>query len=145
MQVILLRDVAKTGKKGEVKNVSDGYARNFLFPQKWARPATDALARAVVQQAEKKKKNKESALSSLESAVRAFSETLVFTRGANGETLFGSVTAKDITQALAQKGIRITEKNVDLEHPLKQTGRFSVPLVLNGKKIRNISVEIRSR
>lgn len=143
MKVLLLQDVPKTGKRGEVKNVSDGYARNFLFPKKLAKPATDALAHAVERQVENKKKAKENALSSLESAIKNFSETLVFERGANGETLFGSVTAKDIAEALAKKGVRVTEKNIDLKHPLKQLGSVSVSVSVGGKKTGNIPVEIR--
>lgn len=141
MKVLLLQNVAKLGMKGEVKNVSDGYARNFLFPKKLAKPATSEMALHVAQTIKEKGEKKKQQISQLESSIRAFSEVLTFSRPAGGETLFGSISAKDISAELNVLGIPVTEKNVDLPHPIKHLGQHQVEIILNGKKVREISVE----
>lgn len=143
MKVLLLQDVPKLGRKSEVKNTSDGYARNFLFPKKLAIPATTRLAEQVSAQKAQEESQKKLHRSSLESSIRAFSEVLIFERPSTGNTLFGSVGVKDVVEALKTRGITLTEKNVDFTHPIKQLGKISVPIVLNGKKVGDIKVEIR--
>lgn len=142
MQVFLLQTVPKLGQKGEVKNVSDGYARNFLFPKKWAQPATESLIRTASEQKVKKQSSKTEALSVLQKSLTTLTEALVFKRPATGETLFGSVSAKDIAQTLSEKGIPVSEKNIDLSHPLKHLGKTIVSIVLSGKKVGQVVVEI---
>ncbi len=143
MQVLLIQNVAKLGLRGEVKNVADGYARNFLFPKKLAKPATDSLVDQVKKQKIQKNLQKEQNRSLLESSIAKFRETIVFSRPAMGNTLFGSVSAKDIVHELKAKGIEITEKNLDLPHPLKRTGTVVIPIVMDGKKKGEITVDVQ--
>ncbi len=142
MKVFLLQNVPKLGMKGEIKNVSDGYFRNFLSPKKMAQPATEALIKKVGEQKVKKQSSKTETFSLLQKSLATLVESIVFARPATGDTLFGSVSAKDIAEELTQKNITVTEKNIDLEHPIKHLGTVSVPISLSGKKAGQVKVEI---
>lgn len=144
MQVFLLQDVAKLGVRGEVKNVSDGYARNFLFPRKLARPATETLVMETRRQEAQKEFQKKQKANFLRSALATFHETLFFERSATGHVLFGSINAKEIAGALQEKGLDVSEKNIDLPHPLKNIGVTVVSIVYDGKKVNDIQVDIRA-
>jgi large subunit ribosomal protein L9 len=129
MEVILLQDVDKLGNKGEVANVAEGYARNYLFPRKLAERATPGRVAAV------RKIMEEKAAAVRREAERAdetrdlLSKT-VLTIGApvgSGERLFGSVTNQDVADAIwAARKIRIDKRNVDLEDPIKLVGTYMV-------------------
>lgn len=129
MEVILLQDVDKLGAKGELANVSDGYARNYLFPRKLAEKATPARIAAV------RKSMEEKAAAARREAERAgetrdlLSKTVLTIPAAvgTGERLFGSVTNQDIADAIwAARKIRIDKRNVDLEDPIKLVGTYMV-------------------
>lgn len=143
MQVLLIQNVTKLGLRGEIKNVSDGYARNFLFPKKMAKPATNSLIDQVKKYKIEQGLQKDRKRSILESSIAGFRETLVFMRPATGDTLFGSVSAKDIVYALKTKGVDITEKNIGMDHPLKHLGKISVPIIIDGGKRGEITVDVQ--
>lgn len=143
MKVLLTRDVAKVGKKGEVCIVSDGYARNFLFPKNLAKPATNQEISRVERSKTENRLAREKEYLSLKESLQKIEEPVFFEREANKGTLFGSVTAKDIIEELIKKGIRLTEKNIALEHPIKHIGKTTVTLLLNGEKVGNVIVEIQ--
>jgi large subunit ribosomal protein L9 len=142
MKIFLLQNVAKLGLRGEVKEVSDGYARNFLFPQNLAKPASEAMALHIAKTAKEKGEKKKQRASQVESAIREFSQILTFSRPAGGETLFGSVSAKDISAELSKLGLSVTEKNIDLPHPIKHLGQHQVGIVLNGKRVKEVAVRV---
>ena len=128
MKVILTKDVTKLGKSGEVKNVADGYATNFLIPQKLAVPAAGGAYRAwqhdIASREEKRQREREEA----EIASNRISSTTL-TMGVKvgeGGKLYGSITSKDIADALARRGIEIDRHKIELDEPLKSLGTYKV-------------------
>ena len=130
MKVILTRDVDKLGKSGEMKSVADGYATNFLLPNKLAVPASGGAYRAfqhdIASREEKRKKEREEAEIA---ATRIASTTLTMgVKVGDGGKLYGSITSKDIADALARRGIEIDRHKIDLEEPLKTLGTYKVAI-----------------
>ncbi|MGB9599178.1 MAG: 50S ribosomal protein L9 [Myxococcota bacterium] len=133
MKVILKSDVPKLGNAGDIITVKDGYARNFLIPKGLAERADLGSVRAVenlkkvlAQQMEKKKKE------ALKLRDRLLNISCTITRQAGeGEKIFGSVTTRDIEEALKVENIHIDRKNIMLEEPIRQLGIFEVPVKLH--------------
>ena len=130
MKVILTQDVASLGKSGELKDVADGYARNFLIPRKLAVPAAGGAYRAwqhdIANREEKRQKEREEAEIA---ATRIASTTLTMgVKVGEGGKLYGSITTKDIADALARRGIEIDRHKIDLEEPLKTLGTYKVAI-----------------
>ncbi|MBE6537631.1 MAG: 50S ribosomal protein L9 [Ruminococcaceae bacterium] len=133
MKVILLCDVKGQGKKDQIINVSDGYARNFLFPQKKAIPA-DAKATSELKSKEESKQYK---ISEERKAALALAEKIKNTvieikmeHGQDGR-LYGSVTAKDIAEKLKEAlGVEIDKRKIALKDPIKAYGNHSVDIKL---------------
>ena len=128
MKVILTADVTSIGKSGEMKNVADGYARNFLIPQNLAVPASGGAFRAwqhdIASREEKRRREREEAEIY---AQRISSTTLTMgVKVGEGGKLYGSITAKDIADALARRGINVDRHKVDLEEPLRSLGTYKV-------------------
>jgi large subunit ribosomal protein L9 len=128
MKVILLDDVAKLGRRGEVRDVSDGYARNFLIPKKLALSATAGnltnLDHIKKQQDDKAGRIKDDA-----EALRARIEGLAYEerRQASEEgKLFGSVTSQDIADFLGKNGVKLERRRISLDEPIKTLGETSV-------------------
>ncbi len=135
MKVILTKDVPKLGKSGEMKQVSDGYATNFLIPQSLAVPAAGGAYRAwqhdIASREDKRVRERADAEIA---ATRIGSTTLTMgVKVGEGGKLFGSITAKDIADALARRGIEVDRHKIDLEEPLKTLGTYKVAIkVLSG-------------
>jgi large subunit ribosomal protein L9 len=128
VKVILTKDVPKLGTSGEMKTVSDGYATNFLIPQQLAVPAAGGAYRAwqhdVLSREDKRKREREEAEIA---ATRIGSTTLTMgVKVGEGGKLYGSITTKDIADALARRGIEIDRHKIDLEEPLKSLGTYKV-------------------
>ena len=140
MEVILREDVDKLGNRGELVKVAAGYARNFLLPRRLAVAATEAN-RKIVEQERQAHLRKEAKLMSesedLAKLLTGISVTISQKAGENDQ-LFGSVTSKDIADALAAKNFTIDRKKIHLDEPIKQLGEFKVPLRLH----REVTVEI---
>lgn len=132
MKVILLEDVRGTGKAGDVANVSDGYARNMLIPRGLA---VEATAQNIKQLEKKKeamaKKFAEDKAAALELKKKLEEVTVeVRTKAGKDGKVFGSVTSKDIADALNQMGFDIDKKNIQLDSPIKATGMTDVNVKL---------------
>ena len=129
MKVILLQDVKGQGKKGEMINVSDGYARNFLFPRKLAMEATtDAINSKNIQDAAARRREAEerAAADALRKQLKEMPVRLQAKAGTGGR-LFGSITTKEISEALkAQYGVEIPKAKLVQEEPIKSFGTFEV-------------------
>ena len=130
MKVILTSDVASLGKSGEMKNVADGFARNFLIPQKLAVPASGGAFRAwqhdIASREEKRTRERQEAEIY---ATRIGSTTLTMgVKVGEGGRLYGSITSKDIADALGRRGIVVDRHKVDLEEPLKSLGTYKVAI-----------------
>lgn len=144
MKIILLDDVPKLGRRGEVRDVSDGYARNYLLPHKLALNATPGNLRNL----ETIKATQESRAvrqrSEAESQAQAI-EGLTFaqSRQASDEgRLFGSVGKADVAAFLAQKGITVERRRIVLGEPIKTLGEFSVPVRLHGDVTAHLKVTV---
>ena len=128
MKVILTKDVDKLGKSGEMKQVSDGYATNFLIPQGVAVPAAGGAYRAwqhdIASREDKRRKERDEAEIA---ATRIASTTLTMgVKVGEGGKLYGSITAKDIADALARRGIEVDRHKIDLDEPLRQLGTYKI-------------------
>lgn len=131
MKVILLCDVKGQGKKDQIVEVSDGYARNFLFPQKKAIPA-DAKATNELKNKEEARQFKinedRKAASALAEKINNVEVEILMGHGADGR-LYGSVTAKDIADELKKKlGIDVDKRKIQLKENIKAYGKYSVEL-----------------
>ncbi len=133
MIVILNRDIKGTGKAGDVVNVSDGYARNMLLPKGYATEATEGNIRSLKKQkaiaAEKKAEEKAAAQQTAKKIGKVSVE--IKTKAGEGGRIFGSITSKDIADALkAQHNITVDKKKILLDSPIKQTGEMTVEIKL---------------
>jgi large subunit ribosomal protein L9 len=144
MKVILLADVKNVGKKGEVINASDGYARNFLFPRKLAQEATEANLNVLNQKKETERRKK---LAEIEAAQKLADELkgkevkILAKSGENGR-LFGSITSKDVADALsAQFKIEIDKKKIGVD-TIRQLGTFEAEIKIYPEVSTKIMVVI---
>ena len=130
MKVILTKDVATLGKAGEMKSVADGYATNFLIKQDLAVPAAGGAYRAwqhdIASREDKRKREREDAEVA---ATRIGSTTLTMgVKVGDGGKLYGSITSKDIADALARRGITVDKHKIELDEPLKSLGTYKVAI-----------------
>ena len=128
MKVILTSDVAKLGKSGEMKSVADGFATNFLIPQKLAVPAAGGAYRAwqhdIASREDKRAREKSEAEVT---ANRIASTTLTMgVKVGDAGKLYGSIGSKEIAEALGRRGIVVDRHKIELEEPLKSLGTYKV-------------------
>ena len=144
MKVLLLKDVKKIGKKGEVLEVKEGYARNFLIPNGMAVEASGGALKQVEEgkkaQDRKKSKEKEEA----ETLSQKFGTLSLVIRHKAGEEnkLFGSITSAEIADALAAKGMEIDKKKIFLDEPIRHVGRHEVKVKLHPDVTAVLSVTV---
>lgn len=133
MKVILLEDVKKLGKKGDLVDVADGYARNYLFPRKLAREATEGGIKQLNQEKaalENKKRKELEQAKALAAKLSQMTVTLKVKSGEQGK-LFGSVTSKDLSEALKeQHGIEVDRRKIELVEPIKSLGIYEIGVKL---------------
>lgn len=142
MIVILMKDVKGTGKAGEVVKVSDGYARNMLLPRGLAKEASDGNIRNLEKQkeiaAEKRAEQKAAAQKTAEKLENVTLE--IKTKGGESGKLFGSITSKDIADALEkQENIKVDKKKIEMSSPIKQAGQSTVTI----KLFTEVSAELK--
>ena len=147
MKVILTSDVDKLGKSGELKAVADGYAQNFLIPRKLAVPAAGVAYRAwqhdIASREDKRKREREEAEIS---ANRIASTTLTMgVKVGEGGKLYGSITAKEIADALGRRGIGVDRHKIDLEEPLKSLGTYKVAVKLYSGMTPEVTVVVEPK
>ena len=142
MKIILKEDLESLGKCGEVIQVKDGYARNYLFPKNLAIPATkgnlssiEEITRQKKFRDEKKKKGEEKLKSDLEK-ISITAEVKV----GEEDRVFGSVTSQDIAVLLKEQGFEIDKRRIDLEEPIKALGVYTVPVKIHGDIIANLKL-----
>ncbi len=133
MKIILKEDIKKLGKMGQIVDVADGYARNYLVPKGFAVEASTKNVRSLEHEKkiiqEKARKHKDSA-QDLASRISAMTLTIKAKAGEE-EKLFGSVTTMDIAEALLTRGVEIEKKKIVLEEPIKRLGSYSVQIKLH--------------
>ena len=140
MEVILREDVDKLGSRGSVVKVADGYARNFLLPKRLAVAATGANKKIVEQEREAHLRREAKAKTDAEDLAKLMANVKLTFRQKVGENdqLFGSVTAKDIADALEAQRFHIERRKVQLDEPIRTLGEHRVTLRLH----RDVSAEI---
>src|SRR3989449_6141291 len=144
MKVILLDDVQKLGRRGEVRDVSDGFARNFLIPKKLALNATQGNLKNLDhlrQQANAKAERVKSEADVLRERIEGL--TYEERRQASEEgKLFGSVTAQDLVDFLGRQGMKIERRRVQLDEPIKALGETAVPIRLHPEVTAQLRVAV---
>jgi large subunit ribosomal protein L9 len=144
MEVILREDIEKLGSRGDLVKVAPGYARNFLLPKRMAVAATGAN-RKIVEQERQAHLRKEAKLKGeaedLLKLINGVSVTIAQKAGEQDQ-LFGSVTSKDVADALAAKDFTIDRRKIQLDEPIKQLGEFKVPVRLHKDVIAEITVVV---
>jgi large subunit ribosomal protein L9 len=144
MEVILREDVEKLGNRGQVVKVAPGFARNFLLPKKLAVAATESNKKIVEQerQAHLRKEAKfKSEAEDLSKLLNGATVTIAQKAGENDQ-LFGSVTSKDIADALAAQNFTIDRRKVQMDEPIKQLGEFKVPVKLHKDVTAEVTVRV---
>lgn len=143
MKVILLQDAKNLGKKGDIKDVAEGYARNFLFPKKIAEPATEeAIKNNEV------KKNQEKAQKQAQTEnLKALAENLkhkkfILKAKEKGGKLFGSISAKDIAKILKNENLSVSNKNIIINEVIKKTGSYEIEISLSPEIKSVIKLEV---
>lgn len=145
MKVILLEDVKKLGKKGDLVDVADGYARNYLLPRNLAQEATAGGIKQIKQQKaalEKRKKKEKELAQEIAEKLSKTSVTLKVKAGDQGK-LFGSVTSKDISEALKeQQQIQVDRRKIELTEPIKSLGSYEVDIKIAPEVEAKLTVKI---
>ena len=144
MKVILLDDVAKLGRRGDVRDVSDGYARNYLIPKKLALTAS-AGNLANLQHIKAQQDAKAGRIKGDADGVRARIEALTYEerRQASEEgKLFGSVTSQDIADFLERNGVKLERRRIGLDDPIKTLGESTVPVRLHPEVVAQLKVNV---
>lgn len=141
MRVILLQDVEKLGKKYDIKEVADGYARNFLIPKGLAKPATEEALQWLAIQKEIETKRAEEDLKKVQEIASAVDdqEIIIPVKVGEQDELFESITAQRIAEKLKELGFDIKKTQIALSEPIKELGEFPVKI----KFEHNLEAEIK--
>ncbi|KZZ85451.1 MULTISPECIES: 50S ribosomal protein L9 [Bacillaceae] len=145
MKVVFLKDVKGKGKKGEVKNVADGYAHNFLIKQGLAVEANNAAMSALNAQKNKESKEAEQELQQAEELKKTLEELTVELKAKSGEggRLFGSITSKQIADELKKvHSIKIDKRKLDLPDAIRGLGYTNVPVKLHTEVTATLKVHV---
>ncbi len=147
MKVILTKDVPKLGKTGEMRMVADGFATNFLIPQQLAVPAAGGAYRAwqhdIASREDKRVRERADAEIA---ATRIASTTLTMgVKVGDGGKLYGSITSKDIADALGRRGITVDRHKIDLEDPLKTLGTYKVAIKVFAGMTAEVTVVVEPK
>lgn len=130
MKVILKQDVKGTGKKGEILDVSDGFAKNFLFKKGLAEPASSTAVNVLTMQKEAEARRRAEEIAAIRENAKKMDKatvTVPIRCGENGK-VFGSVTSKEIAARLAVSGYEVDKKKILLKEPIKQAGEYNVEI-----------------
>lgn len=144
MKVILHEEVKNLGKIGEVVNVADGYARNFLIPKKLAVEANIKNVRAL----DHEKKKIEEKVKKIKSSAEQLSEKIsslaitLHAKAGEEEKLFGSITTMDIAEALKKEGIDIERKKILLDEPIKRLGSYSIHIKVHPELTTHLNLQV---
>jgi large subunit ribosomal protein L9 len=144
MEVILREDVEKVGTRGQLVKVTSGYARNFLLPKRLAVAATESNKKIVEQERQAHLRKEAKVVADAGDLAKLMTNVTVTFKQKAGENdqLFGSVTSKDIAEALEKQGYSIERRKVALDEPIKALGEYKVPLRLHREVSTEITVKV---
>lgn len=133
MKVILLQDIESLGKKGDIKNVADGHARNFLFPKNLAKPATKEAIKELEKEKETETQQAEEELKKIEEIVSQMDglEFDVLEKIDESGKLYGSINEIKIVKIIKDKGFNIKKKQIKIPQPIKETGEYPVTITFD--------------
>jgi large subunit ribosomal protein L9 len=144
MKVILQKDIPSLGEAGDIKDVSEGFARNYLLPKKMVIPSNESSQRAILHQKklvkikkDKRKKTSEKLMESIKNL-----EVRIGVQVGEEDKLFGSVTSMDIARKLKDLGFEIDKRKIYLEEPIKKTGDYEVSIKLDEGLTANLKVAV---
>ena len=144
MKVILLKDVPGLGERGQIQDVKEGYARNYLLPRGLAAEATGGTIRlfqgqkkAVEDRVQRERDEAEQLAGQLAQMVLE-----IRARAGEGGRLFGAVTAHQVANALAARGFRVSKKQVELDEPIKAAGFYKVPVRISRGIVAQVDVNV---
>lgn len=144
MKVILKEDVQGLGKAGQIINVKDGYARNFLLPRGLALVADEKNLKVLEYQKKKfeeEAKKKRQDAESIRDRLSALEITIKAKAGAD-DKLFGSITAKDVAEALQKEGFSIDKKQINIPEPIKRVGEHEVEVKLHSNVVAKLKINV---
>ncbi len=147
MKVILQENVDGLGYLGDVLNVADGYARNYLLPRKMALVADarqEKMFEHLKRQAEKKAKEELRAVGDFGKKLSGVSLNFELQTGKD-EKVFGSVTSKDVAEQLAAQGFEVDRRKIQLAHPIKELGTVTVPVKLHRDIVAKVTVTVAKK
>ncbi len=144
MKVILKEDIPNLGKAGQIIKVKNGYARNFLLPKGLALLADEKNMKLLEYQKKKIEEEAKKKRQDAESIAQKLSEIQLNIKAKAGEDqkLFGSVTSKDIAEALEKEGIMIDKKQINILEPIKRVGEYEVDIKLPANVVAKVKVNI---
>lgn len=141
MRVILLQDIDNIGKKHEIKEVKNGYARNFLFPKNLAKPATKTVLVWLETQKEIQEKKNEEELKKFQDVASSIDdqEVIISVKVGDNDQLFESITSQKISDRLKEMGFNVKKSQIELEKPIKELGEYPVKIHFE----HNLEAEIK--
>ncbi len=145
MKVILTKDVENVGKQGDVTNVAEGFARNFLFPRKLAIEASKGNLRNIEKQHQIEEHIKEQRLGSAQGAAGKLEGKTVTIQAktGSGTKLYGSITSHDIADAIREMcGLEVDKRKITLAKPIRSTGTYQVPVQLHRDVVVRLNVDV---
>lgn len=131
MKIILREDVKNLGSRGDIKEVAEGYARNFLLPRKLADIATQtSIKNAETKKEKEKEESKRLREETIKLIGRVQGKKITIRSKEKGGKLFGSISAKDILKELAKENLVVDERSVKIENPIRKIGNYAIRIVL---------------
>jgi large subunit ribosomal protein L9 len=139
-----MQDVKSLGKRGEIKEVADGYARNFLLPQKLAQQASSGNLNSLAHERDLQAERNAKALAKARDFAAELSEKRLTVRAKCGESgrLFGSITSADIAEALAAQGITVDKRKIELMETVKTLGQYEADVKLHAEVHCKVAFEV---
>ncbi len=147
MKVILKQDVKGIGKKGDLLNVAEGHARNFLFPRNLAMEATEGNLQSLKERQDAQTRRKDRELDKAKNLAASLKDVVVTITAKTGEggRLFGSITSKDIADGLARQKIELDRRKIELKDSIKLLGTYDVPIRIYPELVVAIKVVVKGQ
>lgn len=144
MKVILQKDVKALGKKGDIKEVAEGYARNFLFVKNLAIEATPGNVNSLksINQSKEKKAEEELKKAKLLAQKLEKEAVQIAAKAGEGGRLFGAVTNKQVAQALLKKKHKIDKRKIQMDEPIRSIGFTEIPIKIHPEVVAKVRVEV---
>ena len=144
MKVIFLKDLKGQGKKGEIKEVSEGYATNFLIPKGYAKPASEGNVKTLEAQKRSEEKRKEQEKLDAQKLAEELSQVTIQVKVKAGEggKVFGSVTSKQIADEMEKRKLKVDKRKIVLDDPIKTLGFTKVAIKLHPEVTASLQVQV---